>query len=1793
MLHFTLAPQNVCCYRVFYAPSEERYPPIISTSQDLNEQAEDSKSQDPNEQSEGDSKSQDLIEQSEGDRKSQDLTEQSEGDSKSQDLTEQSEGDSKSQDLTEQSEGDSKSQDLTEQSEGDSKSQDLTEQSKGDSKSQDLNEQSGESKFQDEKDQYEEGLETSEQQPQEGKEHSQTRSSSSREKSIADLKDDLSSFLATEPRTSARFSSRSFDSKFRVLKETDLVESQPEISELQCKHKEGLPFFWKTREEEWMDEIVPTCHVAKHKLSYHDCCGYSAAEQLIKHSPMHLAKGSRHRGFFQKRPKFKRSKISSSTERMLKAGVKRKKECRAFANIQPRRTTSSGSCRYLGRKSKALYNLYTTFCDEEEQFDPCLLQRAKGLFRACTIFSTIKKGKINISNLLLTTHTLGILLTNAEMHQALKFIPMDAHGNLDFVDFLDVLKDTLAYNKREALQNALFVFRNIRKDMVAIDELEPILACLGVTLSPNIVEQAVGCTRVTWDGKINISEFLSIVRGPSSRYKELDECATLERGSYQSFANIMGDLETRWRRNWSLLDKEISPAHAHLAMFYDPDVEVALAQLQKRTSKSQRPVDQRRPSTASPECHVEEKGTKWPRVRPTFGYTSQDTLFPLSSSLSFKEWGRPSAQQTKTRKSSMSAGQDDVPFSLVKMSANYEAIQQHKKKKILSFQEKLPRRYDSEENCQKSNSESEIKEHPEVQSAQQGPGLCYLYLHITCSFAPNESLFSALQNAFDIINMLAEDNIKSSELRSTLYKMGVSLNDKEFQEVLQKAGMAEDGMVNFDSFMSALGKTQCFTEFTMLKDAIQAISKIERDKVVVHNLPSFVRDMGICLSDQEFKQALKQVSVDGNGKVVVKDFIKVLTDIPHFSELSVLKATITAVNNIQGNKVSLQNLKPTLKKMGIRLNPQEYEELITMTPADKAGKVDIGQVMKKVSKIRRFSEMEVLNNAIKTFSHFKDEKVKVSDVEVCLRNIGVHLTKSELMQTTKSLPVSSDGTVDVKELTAAMKSTRRFANYAAVLDTVHALKLIKEHHVVESQAVKGSINRFGLRMANEVIAQVLKSVHMTEAGQARFNDFLRTLTRNQQFRTSVALGDGFVILTKLENGRIGVDELQEVMKSFNINLPLKEVSEALACCSIDDKNTVNLKDFISGVTYTSTFITCPELQLTCMALSKLKGDHFDLHALESILNTMDLPEANELLQEVMKTAQADSHGKVNFKEFMRVYTVIPELPEAIVLKDTFDAMSNIRDARIHVDDLPKTLASVGINLTPEELRLLHNSVAVAGDETVGFKDIIMSITGTESFTEFNALQNAFNAINKICKEKIKKEDLPAALEDLGIQLSADELQAALASISIDDLGKVDGTEFLKILCNAPRFSEFIALRDAMKVVESIKNKKMTVKQLEETLGDMGVHLPNTTFNEIVKSAKADVNGKINFKDFLLALGETEDFTELEALQRAITIIGTMHGGRLQLNELQSTLDNLGIHLKHEEFQEVASALHVDDDGTVNLKDCLTAVSNKQRFLESVALHSAVGAFSKIKSEKVAIRELESILECLGITLSSTEFQSALKTIPADENGKVNFKDFLTSVINNERFSEPAAVQNVYSIISKVDDDKVEVSRLKDVLAPIGITLTKDETKEVLKNMAVDSDGMVKLKEFMKELPRTRRFSTAVEMEEAMKTMKSIKQGWVNIAEVDSIMRTMGLDLFPDELQQALKYATKKDDGTVCVKKILFGLTKTRRFSQAESDQGDMIDVQDVDSLLSNMGIQLTKEQLQDALEHVTVNGECA
>ncbi|XP_019404068.1 PREDICTED: calmodulin-2/4-like [Crocodylus porosus] len=113
--------------------------------------------------------------------------------------------------------------------------------------------------------------------------------------------------------------------------------------------------------------------------------------------------------------------------------------------------------------------------------------------------------------------------------------------------------------------------------------------------------------------------------------------------------------------------------------------------------------------------------------------------------------------------------------------------------------------------------------------------------------------------------------------------------------------------------------------------------------------------------------------------------------------------------------------------------------------------------------------------------------------------------------------------------------------------------------------------------------------------------------------------------------------------------------------------------------------------------------------------------------------------------------------------------------------------------------------------------------------------------------------------------------------------------------------------------------------------------------------------------------------------------------------------------------------------------------------------------------------------------------------------------------------------------SKIGSDKVAVGDLLTCMNNMGIQLSDEEFQEALKIVFVDGDGKVDFKEFLKGLTGTQQSSENIEMEEAMKVIRSIKEDGVDIQQLESIMSSRGIQLAPEEIQNALKHITCKGE----------------------------------------------------------------
>ncbi|KAL8175849.1 UNVERIFIED_CONTAM: hypothetical protein K2H54_010391 [Gekko kuhli] len=126
--------------------------------------------------------------------------------------------------------------------------------------------------------------------------------------------------------------------------------------------------------------------------------------------------------------------------------------------------------------------------------------------------------------------------------------------SLNFCDFLEAVNTTSPFAETEAFRNTLQAFRKMKKGTVTAKELEPILQYLGITLSPETVQQTLGRTKVNKNGKFDISDFLMAAKDLQRILGEEEEAflnqrSVFKRRPFQDVADLV-DAECRRRRKY-------------------------------------------------------------------------------------------------------------------------------------------------------------------------------------------------------------------------------------------------------------------------------------------------------------------------------------------------------------------------------------------------------------------------------------------------------------------------------------------------------------------------------------------------------------------------------------------------------------------------------------------------------------------------------------------------------------------------------------------------------------------------------------------------------------------------------------------------------------------------------------------------------------------------------------------------------------------------------------------------------------------------------------------------------------------------------------------------------------------------------------------------------------------------------------------------------------------------------------------------------------------------------------------
>ena len=135
--------------------------------------------------------------------------------------------------------------------------------------------------------------------------------------------------------------------------------------------------------------------------------------------------------------------------------------------------------------------------------------------------------------------------------------------------------------------------------------------------------------------------------------------------------------------------------------------------------------------------------------------------------------------------------------------------------------------------------------------------------------------------------------------------------------------------------------------------------------------------------------------------------------------------------------------------------------------------------------------------------------------------------------------------------------------------------------------------------------------------------------------------------------------------------------------------------------------------------------------------------------------------------------------------------------------------------------------------------------------------------------------------------------------------------------------------------------------------------------------------------------------------------------------------------------------------------------------EQITLFKRVfGLFDKSSNGIITSNELGCVLRLLGQEPTASELQEMLHVVDADEDGTIDFAEFLTMMASKMKETDAEEkIREVFNVFDKDRNGYISAAELRHVMVSLGEKLADQEVDEMIKEADIDGEGQINYKEF--------------------------------------------------------------------------------------------------------------------------------
>ncbi|KAJ9582350.1 hypothetical protein L9F63_003310, partial [Diploptera punctata] len=137
----------------------------------------------------------------------------------------------------------------------------------------------------------------------------------------------------------------------------------------------------------------------------------------------------------------------------------------------------------------------------------------------------------------------------------------------------------------------------------------------------------------------------------------------------------------------------------------------------------------------------------------------------------------------------------------------------------------------------------------------------------------SKSQMKEFREAFRLFDKDGDGSITQEELGRVMRSLGQFAREEELQQMLHEVDIDGDGNVSFEEFVEIVSNMGAATDRTAdqeekeLRDAFRVFDKHNRGYISASDLRAVLQCLGEDLSEEEIEDMIKEVDVDGDGRI--------------------------------------------------------------------------------------------------------------------------------------------------------------------------------------------------------------------------------------------------------------------------------------------------------------------------------------------------------------------------------------------------------------------------------------------------------------------------------------------------------------------------------------------------------------------------------------------------------------------------------------------------------------------------------------------------------------------------------------------------------------------------------------------------------------------------------------------------------------------------------------------------------------------------------------------------------------